>query len=73
MEEMRQSHGGECCKSIRTVEGIVHPFTAPPPRRNYIRKRRVKNVTLEMRASSLLTIGDSTAVLCSTHIQMGVL
>lgn len=40
VEEMRQSHGGERRESIGTVEGVVHPFTAPPPGRDYIRRGR---------------------------------
>lgn len=74
---MRQSHCGECCESIGTVEGVVHPLAAPPPRCNYIRggedgKRNTKKnrVVSEISASSVLTFEAFTAGLCSAHLEM---
>lgn len=67
MEEMRQSHCGECCEGIRTVQGVVHPLTAPPPRSNYsregMRKRwEKKERTSEFRNQCILYLD-----LCGVH------
>ena len=40
MEEMRESHRGERRQGIGAVQGIVHPFTAPPARGNWARRKK---------------------------------
>ena len=37
---MRQGHGGERRQGVGTVQGVVHPLTAPPPGGNCSREGR---------------------------------